>query len=131
VLTAFPVLLAILNHWTRPSSHCREELGSLKYGPAVAPLIALLKDRSLIVSSQRAELEEKICLALGRMNAVEAVPILKEIGNAGFFSMKKYSDKVKTAATKALIGLNCRKIGGIKVNSTGRKQPMGLQASYP
>jgi HEAT repeat protein len=101
-----PILLSILNQVDETFQvSVVEELGSLKYGPAAAPLIALLKDRSLIVSAQRAELEEKICLALGRMNAVEAAPILKEISNAGFFSMKKYSDKVKAAAAKALMGL--------------------------
>lgn len=101
-----PVLLSILPRMDE-SLQVRivEELGHLRYAPAVPQLIGMLQDRSFIVSAQRADLEEKLCFALGRIGAAEAVPVLQKISHAGFFSLRKYDEKVKAAAARALGGL--------------------------
>lgn len=80
-----------------------EELGNLKYASAVPVLLELLRMRPLVASMSRAELEEKICTALGRIGAQEAAPLLAEISKSkSFFTMKPYPEKVKSAAARAL-----------------------------
>lgn len=79
-----------------------DELGSLKYATAVPKLAEMLKARSFIVSSLRADIEEKICTALGKIGSGDAVPILTEVGKSSFFTLKPYPDKVRQAATRAL-----------------------------
>jgi HEAT repeat protein len=80
-----------------------EELGNLKYAGAAPVLLELLEKRPLVASVSRAELEEKICFALGRIGSQEAAPLLAEISKSkSFFTMKPYPEKVKSAAARAL-----------------------------
>lgn len=52
-------------------------------------------------ASLKADLEEKICNALGNIGAREALPALMEIARSkGFFSGRSYQEKVKIAAGK-------------------------------
>ena len=79
-----------------------DALGNLKYPAAAFPLIELLKERPLISTPARIELEERICIALGKIRSQEAVPILMEISKLKLFSRKFYHNKVKNAAVRAL-----------------------------
>ncbi len=80
-----------------------EMLGLIKYAPAVPMLVDLLAQRPLVVPTSRIDLEEKLCVCLGKIAAPEALPALKEISRPkGFFKVSKYPEKVRTAATRAL-----------------------------
>jgi len=80
-----------------------ETLGSLKYHDAVFPLLKLLKSKSFISSKARTELEEKTCIALGRIGSEEAIPALMAIvEQKGLLRIKSYDTKVKIAAGRAL-----------------------------
>lgn len=80
-----------------------EELGNLRYAGAAPVLLELLQTRPLVVTASRAELEEKMCFALGRMGSQEAAPLLAEISKSkSFFTKKSYTEKVKSAAARAL-----------------------------
>jgi HEAT repeat protein len=65
----------------------------------------LLKASPLVVSVSRIDLEEKICIALGKIGSQEAIPILKEISRKGFLAVKSYHAKVKNAAAKAITSI--------------------------
>jgi len=84
-----------------------QELGNAKYAEAVPVLLELLKARPLLQSPSKTELDERICIALGRIGSQEAVPLLTEISRQkAFFAIKKpYPDKVKAAAAKALTAI--------------------------
>lgn len=85
-------------------------LGSLKYRDAVSPLLELLKSKSLISSKSRTELEEKICVALGRIGSPEAIPTLTSIAKQkGLFSIKSYDERVRITAGRALAMIEKRK----------------------
>ena len=78
-------------------------LGSLRYHDAVSPLLELLKSKSFIASKAKTELEEKICIALGRIGSQEAIPALMAIAEQkSLLSIKSYDAKVKVAAGRAL-----------------------------
>ena len=77
-------------------------LGKIKYKKATPVLLDILKARPFVVSSARIDLEEMICISLGRIGAPEAVPLLTEISKPKFFSVTTYHKKVKNAAEKAL-----------------------------
>ncbi|MFH1079962.1 MAG: HEAT repeat domain-containing protein [Pseudomonadota bacterium] len=86
-----------------------EMLGILKFAGAVEPLIRELKERPLREKSSRADLEEIICTALGRIGAPEAIPILSKVSRSGgFFSVRPYSEKAINAAGKALAAVKRR-----------------------
>jgi len=86
-----------------------DTLGSLKYHDAVFPLLELLKSKSFISSKTRTELEEKICIALGRIGSEEAIPALMAIAEQkGLLRRKSYDTKVKIAAGRALAMINKR-----------------------
>jgi HEAT repeat protein len=60
-------------------------------------------------SPSRADLEEKICAALGHIGTPEAIPVLsKVIRSGGFFSVRSYPEKVINAAGKALAAIKMR-----------------------
>jgi len=101
------VLLSALPKVEEPfQSSIVQELGNAKYAPAVPMLLELLKTRPRIQSSIKAELDEKICIALGRIGSREATPLLTEISKQNaFFTIKRYPDRVKAAATKALAAI--------------------------
>ena len=80
-----------------------EMMGLIKYTPAVPVLLDLLTQRPLVVTAPRIDLEEKICISLGKIASSEAMPALREISRPkGFFKVSKYPEKVRTAATRAL-----------------------------
>lgn len=80
-----------------------DELGTLRYAAAVPALMELFETKSLVPSASRTDLEERICLALGRIGAQDAVPLLTQVSKPkGFFSLKSYPDKVRNAAARAL-----------------------------
>ncbi len=83
-----------------------EMLGLIKYAPAVPMLVDLLTQRPLVVPALRIDLEEKICISLGKIAVPESTPVLKEISRPkGFFRVSKYPEKVRTAATRALAAI--------------------------
>ncbi len=78
-------------------------LGAKRYEGAVKPLLELLESRPALVSDQRDELEERICIALGQIGSEEAIPTLSSIvGQKKFWSVKPYHKKVQAAANKAI-----------------------------
>lgn len=86
-----------------------EMLGVLHFAGAVEPLGKELSDRPLRESPSRADLEEKICAALGHIGTPEAIPVLsKVIRSGGFFSVRSYPEKVINAAGKALAAIKMR-----------------------
>lgn len=86
-----------------------EMLGILQYVGAVEPLVRELKDRPLREPSSRADLEEKICTALGHIGAPEAIPVLSKVSRSGgFFSVRPYPEKARNAADKALAAIKRR-----------------------
>ena len=85
-----------------------ESLGSIKYVEAVPTLLDILKERPLVASVHRIELEEKICTILGKIGSGNALPVLKEISRPKFFLLKKYPENVRKAATRALVAIEAR-----------------------
>lgn len=78
-------------------------LGAKKYKGAVKPLLELLEAKPALVSDERDELEERICIALGQIGSEEAVPTLTSIvKQKKFWSVKPYHKKVQAAASKAI-----------------------------
>jgi HEAT repeat protein len=78
-------------------------LGAKKYQIAVKPLLELLESRPALLSDERDELEERICIALGQIGSEEAIPTLSSIvGQKKFFVVKPYHKKVQAAANKAI-----------------------------
>ena len=74
-----------------------------KYQIAVKPLLELLESRPSLMSDERDDLEERICIALGQIGSEEAVPALSAIvGQKKFFVVKPYHKKVQAAAKKAI-----------------------------
>ncbi len=83
-----------------------ETLGNAKCVDAVPELLNMLKTRSAIAPSLRADLEEKICIALGAIGSPEAIPALSEIAESkSFLRIGTYPQKVKIAAGMALISI--------------------------
>lgn len=78
-------------------------LGAKRYQSAVKPLLELLEARPALLSDERDELEERICIALGQMGSEEAIPALSSIvGQKKFWAVKPYHKKVQAAANKAI-----------------------------
>ena len=78
-------------------------LGAKKYKVAVQPLLKLLESRPALLSDERDDLEERICIALGQIGSEEAMPALSAIvGQKKFFVVKPYNKKVQAAANKAI-----------------------------
>ena len=83
-----------------------EILGQSRASDAVLPLLELLKERPLIASAARQNLEEKICTALGAIGSPDAIPVLSEIAETkSFLGLRSYPDKVKAAAARSLVVL--------------------------
>ncbi len=84
-----------------------EMLGNLRYQEAVPSLLEMLKSRPVFSApASRIDMEEKICVALGKIGSKEALSALTEISQPkGFFSVKNYPEKVKIAAGKAIISI--------------------------
>lgn len=83
-----------------------EAMGQSRTTEAVDSLLVMLKSRPLIISAQRINLEEKICMALGAIGSPDAILFLSEIAETkSFLSLRSYPDKVKGAAARALVTL--------------------------
>jgi HEAT repeat protein len=83
-----------------------EALGNAKCADAVNALLDILKNKPLVVKSSRADLEEKICIALGSIGSTEAIPALSEIAESrSFLRVRAYPSKVKNAASQALASI--------------------------
>ena len=81
-----------------------EALGVARAADAVSPLLELLKERPLIASAARQNLEDKICTALGAIGSPDAIPLLSEIAETkSFLGLRSYPDRVKAAAARALV----------------------------
>jgi HEAT repeat protein len=86
-----------------------ETLSIIKAREAVPLLVEMLQAKPSGSASLKADLEEKICNALGNIGAREALPALTEIaGSKGFFSGRSYQEKVKIAAGKAAASITRR-----------------------
>lgn len=86
-----------------------ETLSIIKARDAVPALVEMLQARPASASSLRADLEEKICNALGNIGSREALPALTEITDPkGFFGKRSYPEKVKIAAGKAVTSITRR-----------------------
>jgi HEAT repeat protein len=78
-------------------------IGALQYRPAIPRLIELLSMSMQTWSgSDRQEIREKACEALGRMKAEEAVSALEQIIRRRSFFRKENPENVRYAAAKAL-----------------------------
>jgi HEAT repeat protein len=99
-----PILLSILGDVDEPmQADVTEMLGNLKYSPAIPCLTDMIRMRPLITTLSRIDLEEKICVALGKIGSQEAMPVLTEISKPkGLLALTPYHEKVKYAAIKAL-----------------------------
>jgi HEAT repeat protein len=105
-----PLLLSVLTEASDPARiNIVEMLGRLKWADAVVPLLDLLKDRPFIASSSRADLEEGICVALGRIGAPGAIRTLSNIRDSkSFLGVQPYHEKVIYAAARALASIRSR-----------------------
>jgi HEAT repeat protein/CRP-like cAMP-binding protein len=78
-------------------------LGATRYKKAVRPLTELLTSKSILKSKLKDQLEEKICIALGRIGSEEAIPTLESVSEQKRrLGIRAYSGKVKAAAGTAL-----------------------------
>jgi HEAT repeat protein len=86
-----------------------EMLGTIKASEAVSTLVQLLRSKTVSTSS-KADMDEKICTALGVIGSKEALPALMEISSAkGFLVGRSYPEKVKIAAGKAVAAITRQK----------------------
>ena len=82
-------------------------LGALKYRDATAPLLDLLKSKSIITSKGQDQLQEKICVALGSIGSQEAIPALRTIvEQKSLLGLKTSNPKVKAAAAAAILNIS-------------------------
>jgi HEAT repeat protein len=79
-------------------------LGALDYAPAVDPLLELLSNRPEDMTDVRADLEEKICLALGRIATPDVIACLEMLSNPmiGASEFRNTPHKVQAAAALAI-----------------------------
>jgi HEAT repeat protein len=105
------ILLSVL---PKASEHLKisiiEMLGTIRTPEAVPALVEMLRSKAVVVSSQKADLDEKICIALGNIGSEEALPALMEIAKPkGFFIVRSSPERVKIAAGKAVASITKRK----------------------
>ncbi|HMA66479.1 MAG TPA: HEAT repeat domain-containing protein [Desulfosalsimonadaceae bacterium] len=79
-------------------------LGIMNYRQALPYLIMKLENRDLGESREaRADINARICEAMGRMGDTRAMPVLERIAHSRtFLGIKSHDPKVKTAAIQAL-----------------------------
>jgi hypothetical protein len=83
-----------------------EMLGKIRYKEAAPVLMEMLKDRPLLAAPARKDMEEAICIALGKIGTPEAATLLTEISKQKFYSITSYSERVRKAAAKALMSIS-------------------------
>jgi HEAT repeat protein/CRP-like cAMP-binding protein len=102
-------------------------LGALGHKPAARPLMDLIEGGKSFFSTKVSDrLQEKICAALGRIGAEEAVPMLSNIaGQKGLLGLRSFPDNVREAAAHALANIGRADAGaseaGAKLTLPGRK----------
>lgn len=80
-----------------------EMLGTMKSVASIPTLLDLLKDKPLLATALRGEMEEKICTALGKIGDPQALPVLSQISKSkGFLKIRSYPEKVRIAAARAV-----------------------------
>lgn len=85
-------------------------LGSKKCTDAVASLINLFENNPINDKVLQADMEEKICNALGIIKSTEAVPFLSKIAESkSFLGRSRYAEKVRIAAGRALASITTRR----------------------
>jgi len=78
-------------------------LGNLRYRHAVQSLLELIESRPAFASDSRDELEEAICVALGRIGSEDSIKVLSSIAKQKkFWSVRPFSENVQKAAQQAL-----------------------------
>jgi len=78
-------------------------LGSMRNRDAVKPLMELFKSRVSLSEELKADLQEKICLALGSIGEKDALPFLTEVSRqVGVFGIGAHHPKVRAAAGRAM-----------------------------
>ncbi len=78
-------------------------LGNLRYRHAVQPLLELIESRPAFASDSRDELEEQICVALGRIGSEDSIKVLSSVAKQKkFWSVRPFSENVQKAAQQAL-----------------------------
>jgi hypothetical protein len=82
-----------------------EHLGKMRYKDAATVLMEMLKDRPFLASSARKDVEEVICIALGKIGTPEAAKLLTEISKQKFYNITSYPEKVRKAAARALMSI--------------------------
>lgn len=86
--------------------HIIDALGNLRCTDAAAALIGLLENNPVKDKLLRADIEEKICKALGTLKSPEAIPALSLIAESkSFLGISRYPDKVRIAAGRALAAI--------------------------
>ena len=107
-----PLLLSVLREAADPAKvDVVEMLGRLKWADAVVPLLDLLRERPFIASSSRADLEEAICVALGRIGSPGATRALAAIRESRRFpGVSPYRERVVVAASRALASIRSRTV---------------------
>lgn len=95
-------------------------LGALGHKPAARPLMDLIEGSKSFFSTKISDrLQEKICVALGRIAAEESVPLLSNIaGQKGLLGLRSFPDEVREAAARALANI-------------GRAESAATQAETP
>jgi len=80
-----------------------EALGKAKAADIVPDLLNILTTRPFLTTAARILMEENICVTLGAIGSMEAIPVLSDIAETkSFFSISSYPEKVKAAAARAL-----------------------------
>lgn len=84
-------------------------LANKKCTDSVSALVDLFETSPVKDKSLRAEMEEKICNALGIIRSPEAIPFLARVAESkSFLGISRYSERVKIAATRALAAISNR-----------------------
>ena len=79
-------------------------IGGIHESSAVPELLKLLKTKSLLSSKNKNELDEKICIALGKIGSFEALPELESLARQkkGLLKIKSTPENVRAAAERAI-----------------------------
>lgn len=122
-----PLLLSVLPQADDQfKANIIETLGNAKCAEAVPEFLNMLKKRTTSDPSLRADLEEKICIALGSIGSPEALPTLSKIAKSNFFlPIRRYSKKVKIAAGIAAVSIQKKQEetgGKVKVEEEVNKE---------
>nr|HPI51616.1 HEAT repeat domain-containing protein [Smithellaceae bacterium] len=84
-------------------------LGSAKCAEAEPALLILLENNPIKDKDLRANLQERICAALGSIGLPNSIPTLSKIVETkSFLGISRYPENVKAAAARALASIKKR-----------------------